>query len=101
MRKEYPVDKWFRKNVLVRHRILMTLIVFWIAGLVFYGAPEYGRLFEMSVIMLWVVFIVPVIIGRVVWNYNHNPEYLDHHCDRCGSKNCCVKEVDDEEEPQE
>lgn len=100
MKKEYPVDVWFEKNVLVRHRVLMTLIVFWMAGLIFFWAPQYARAFEMSVIILWLIFTIPVVIGRIIWNYHHNPNYM-RYCDRCGSDRCCVEEVDDEEEPQE
>jgi len=81
---------------------MMTLIVFWMAGLVYYKAPEYGRLFEMTIVMLWLIGIIPIVIGKIIWNYNH-PDYTNHYCDSCGSKDCCVKEVheDDEEEPQE
>jgi hypothetical protein len=96
MRKEYPVDAWFQKNILIRHRVLATLIVFWMAGLVFFYAPEYGRVFEMTIVLLWLAFIIPIVIGRIIWNWRH-PSYITY-CEECGSRKCCVKEVDEEED---
>jgi hypothetical protein len=101
MRKEYPVDTWFKNNIRVRHRIIGTLIMFWVAILVIWKAPQYGRDFELGMVGLWLLFVIPITIGRLIWNWKHYEPVS--YCSECGSRKCCVEEVDEDEEenPQE